>query len=149
MGEFQLNCPHCDQLLVATDEMLEQKLECPSCHNKIVFSDTEPQETSATENIPPPVPAPQTIKACPYCGEEILKVARKCKHCGEILDVKLKRERQMKSRRTSPSPRPPPPREKVVVKQKGEGCFLQTLNIGCLIIFIIIVAIVLVVIGVL
>lgn len=27
----------------------------------------------------------ETMK-CPYCGEEILAVAKKCKHCGEWLD---------------------------------------------------------------
>lgn len=27
-------------------------------------------------------------RECPYCGEEILKVARKCKHCGEFFDAR-------------------------------------------------------------
>lgn len=28
----------------------------------------------------------ENTKRCPYCGEEILDVAKKCKHCGEWLD---------------------------------------------------------------
>jgi hypothetical protein len=34
---------------------------------------------------------------CPYCGEPILVTARKCKHCGEILDPDLKTHRQVQT----------------------------------------------------
>jgi hypothetical protein len=29
-------------------------------------------------------------KDCPFCGEEVLATAKKCKHCGETLDVALR-----------------------------------------------------------
>ena len=61
-----------------------------------------------------------STKSCPFCGEEILKKAKKCKHCGEILDAKLAKA------------------QRPVVSGKGEGCFLQTLDIGCVIVVIII-----------
>ena len=28
----------------------------------------------------------EATRPCPYCGEAILRVARKCKHCGEFID---------------------------------------------------------------
>ena len=65
-----------------------------------------------------------TKKQCPYCGEEILAVAKKCKHCGEILDEDLKKERKEKPK-----------------KVQSEGCFLQTLNLGCIISAVIIIII--------
>ena len=34
-------------------------------------------------------------KLCPYCGEEILAVAKKCKHCGEWLDKKENVEKRI------------------------------------------------------
>lgn len=40
-------------------------------------------------------------KDCPYCGEEILAKAKKCKHCGEFLDASLSSERQQQQ---SPAP---------------------------------------------
>lgn len=31
---------------------------------------------------------PEATKTCPLCAETILASARKCKHCGEMLDAK-------------------------------------------------------------
>jgi hypothetical protein len=47
----------------------------------------------------PPIPAPpqalqvvdaQVIKACPFCGEAVLEIAKKCRHCGEIIDITMR-----------------------------------------------------------
>ena len=35
-------------------------------------------------------------KVCPFCGEEILAVAKKCKHCGEWLDKQQEEAPQVK-----------------------------------------------------
>ncbi len=44
-------------------------------------------------------------KECPFCGEDIRKQAKKCKHCGETLDVTLRaaEEARRESRRSRQS----------------------------------------------
>jgi hypothetical protein len=44
---------------------------------------TEPQETT---DIASPDLAPCETRDCPFCSEQILRSAIKCKHCGEFLD---------------------------------------------------------------
>jgi uncharacterized membrane protein YvbJ len=61
---------------------------------------------------------------CPDCGKEISTAAPACPNCGR------------------PNPamaQAAPPKQAVpAVQPQGEGCFLQTLNTGCMIIFAII-----------
>jgi TM2 domain-containing membrane protein YozV len=37
--------------------------------------------------------SPDATKCCPYCGETVLAIAQKCKHCGEYLDESLRQSR--------------------------------------------------------
>jgi tRNA_anti-like len=91
-------CPSCGVKLKAPDNTAGRKLACPKCRTPITVPATSPP--GAVTQSPPrpaaeartsaaPAPAakaPADTKSCPYCSEQILATARKCKHCGEMLD---------------------------------------------------------------
>lgn len=64
---------------------------------------------------------------CPECGKQISENADSCPNCGNPMKIRSRQEHKP---------------QRVEVRAK-EGCFLQTLNAGCMIIFIIIALLVL------
>lgn len=102
MGDFEFNCPHCDQSLEVPDDMLGSMIDCPACEGQISLPDPEPEI-----DVEPIVDTPiLDTKACPFCGETILTSAQKCKHCGEFLNPSVRKAMATPSPTTTRSGEP-------------------------------------------
>lgn len=71
----QFLCPGCAYAAPVPDEYAGKTLTCPQC-----ATPSSPGRDGAG-------PAPG--RPCPFCAEPIKPAARKCRHCGEILDRNL------------------------------------------------------------
>jgi hypothetical protein len=94
------SCPECAYRHKIGEEILGKTVLCPQCQTRykpkgmpqgqrsreediIIFPLTPEPDRSTQETAP-------SYKECPFCSEQIRATARKCKHCGETLDVVLR-----------------------------------------------------------
>ena len=79
-GQMKVQCPNCEWGTEVPDEKIPAgggQGTCPKCKNKF-FVRREVETVIESTNI--------NKKPCPLCGEEIITVAKKCKHCKSILN---------------------------------------------------------------
>lgn len=97
-----ISCSSCGARLRAPDNPVGHTFTCAKC-GKAVTIEAAPNQPTPVEMVEPispfhstPIPAAipvaqvahqEDTKACPFCGETVLAVAKKCKHCGEFIDV--------------------------------------------------------------
>ena len=67
---MQIKCQKCGQVYEVDSSIVGKTAECEICQNRWVVVD------DSTATVP-----------CPMCGEKILSIAKKCRFCGEYLNV--------------------------------------------------------------
>ena len=51
MKEFKFNCPHCQERLQATEELIGRQFQCPGCNHPIRVPPSPDSEKSKTRTI--------------------------------------------------------------------------------------------------
>ena len=81
---IHFKCSSCGKDMEAPEALRGKTLLCDGCGIEVEVSENNSHESE--EEIETLYKIKSLTKACPYCGEEILAVAKKCKHCGEFLE---------------------------------------------------------------
>ncbi len=102
-GGKSVKCKKCGTpLLVPTIDQISHSAPPPVMNDpgKIARRVSPPPIPSAKAGPVVPIPAQQVaierkqdndqLKECPFCSESVLLTAKKCKHCGETIDVALR-----------------------------------------------------------
>src|SRR5881397_2101136 len=79
---YQITCT-CGHTFQRSDEQLKSPVACPACGKALSVVIQSPATATPTAGASTTA---EPTKRCPFCGEVILAIAKKCKHCGEFLD---------------------------------------------------------------
>ena len=71
-------CFFCKQKLRFERRMLQQKIDCPKCHQKTVLYNPQNFDDSFEELAPKP-----SLSTCKTCNSQIAESAKICVHCGQ------------------------------------------------------------------
>lgn len=96
-GVMVIECPNCKFSGNAPDDKVPTtgiNVTCPKCKSQFTAKKESSSDFDITPN--PTAAIPKTTMPCPLCGEEILAIAKKCKHCGETLDIILRAAEEAK-----------------------------------------------------
>lgn len=117
--DIRFSCGNCGQHIAAPEEVAKTTVNCPTCGHSLLVPSVSTTSSAAQRE------APQT-KRCPFCAEEILQSATKCKHCGELLDSsRLPKTPSPSVVSTKPQVLSPKPQKKE--KSVWMGCLLAFL----------------------
>ncbi len=86
---IRLVCSNCGKAVKAPASLLGRRLQCKSCgkRSELIHPDQYDTPKGDTEEFVPisEEDKQKSRRNCPFCGESILLMAIKCKHCGEFI----------------------------------------------------------------
>ena len=82
---ISFKCQMCGEDIIVPESVSGKIQECPNCGCYIEVAGAEILPVTSSKGQEQHSVSSAT-KNCPFCGEAILLVARKCKHCGEFLE---------------------------------------------------------------
>ena len=98
---IKFSCSQCGRNYEVEEKYSGKSVRCKKCNNKITIpnidqinnltkgyelADEDFVTQSQSDNSESHIELDNDTKPCPFCGEEILEIAKKCKHCGEYLE---------------------------------------------------------------